>query len=704
MTQKSKGLPFNSQSSKNIKMLMFLILTSGIFFKMLMHSSTAVGMTLRDGKSQNSISLQDVQLQMRLFPLEHQLAANVDITWKSPQEVFTFALHSQLSLAPHKDYELTRLSKRGLAQTYQVKFHKPQVKTNLVYQGEINEPIREGESPGIITDKGVSLLSESYWHPSFKENAPWTVEVELPDAEWKVMMPGVMTELEGNRYRFESYLPTQEWALVADRFHIFKVTTPAGKLIQVWLKEDQATLAQSYLDLVPGYIENYSKILGPFPFSGYTVIENSLETGYAFPGFTLLGPSVIRLPFLLRSSLPHEILHSWWGNSVLVDYERGNWCEGLTTYMADRAYAIEDGKGPEYRRASLQNFQDFVTKDRDFPLRRFISRNDRGTQSVGYGKSMMLFQMLENHLGSSVFYAALSQFFHQNLWKSVGFAELQESFEKYTQQSLDSFFSPWLDQMGAPKLSITDLEVMPGASLRLSLKQEKWSGERSYVLPVRVRVLYEGGVIQNLLFNFEQSEQSFVIPQPPEVDAEASPQKLWVDPEFEVFRTLYSEETPFAMSQILVDKEVVTVSLPAAEKELYQAWIQPIQGLYSKNLRVITDQEALPEAGPLWIVGSNNLHAKVLSRAIADRQINIVENQMSYDSKIWNLKRSTVFLGESLQNRPVVLVWADKDQSASVLIQKIKHYTSFSIVGFTDQKNDFKQTWPVLISPLIRTF
>lgn len=657
----------------------------------------------RSTNSQSTNALQDVQLKMQFFPLEHRVEASAELTWSSPQKLLIFTLNPNLRITPDQNYKVVAETRRGLAQTYQLQFHQPQTKARLHYAGVINEPIREGESPGIITDHGISLLSESFWHPSFKEEAPWTVEVELPSADWKVMMPGTMTDLGGNRFRFQSYIPTNEWALVADRFHIFKLTSTSGKLIQVWLKENQPQLAQSYLDLVPGYIEHYTQILGPFPFGGYTVVENSLETGYAFPGFTLLGPSVIRLPFLLRSSLPHEVLHSWWGNSVLVDYERGNWCEGLTTYMADHFYAIQDGKGPEYRRASLQNFQDFVTKDRDFPLRRFVSRNDRGTQAVGYGKSMMLFQMLENHLGSPVFYGALSQFFHQNLWKPMGYSDVQKGFENYTQTSLDHFFTPWLDQTGAPKLSITLLEQQ-NDSIHLSLKQERLTGEKTYLLPVRVRVLYPEGQVQNQLFTLDQTEQTFVFPVLTEEGKLLEPQKLWVDPDFEVFRTLYPEETPFAMSQILVDKDIVTVSIPFAQKELYQPWVQAIQAVYSKPLRVITDQEALPTSGPLWIIGNSNAHGSSLSSLLQARQIKIADNQFHYNSKVWDLSKSTVFVGETLNTRPVVWAWANPEQPASLLVQKITHYTSFSIVGFTDQKNDFKQTWPILVSPLIRTF
>lgn len=648
-------------------------------------------------------TLQDVQLKMQFFPLEHRVEAVAELTWKTPQKLLTFTLNHNLRITADQNYQIVSETRHGLAQTYQLQFHQLQTKARLHYAGVINEPIQEGESPGIITDSGISLLSESFWHPSFKEEAPWTVEVELPNADWKVMMPGTMTDLGGNRFRFQSYIPTNEWALVADRFHIFKLTSPSGKLIQVWLKENQPQLAQSYLELVPDYIEHYAQIIGAFPFSGYAVVENSLETGYAFPGFTLLGPSVIRLPFLLRSSLPHEILHSWWGNSVLVDYERGNWCEGLTTYMADHFYAIQDGKGAEYRRASLQNFHDFVTKDRDFPLRRFVSRHDRGSQAVGYGKSMMLFQMLENHLGPHLFYGALSQFFHQNLWKNRGYGDVQKSFENYTHTSLDSFFTPWLDQTGAPKISITQLELQ-NDSITLSLKQERLTGEKAYLLPIRVRVLYLEGSVQNQLLTLEQEEQTFVFPKLTQNGKSLTPAKLWVDPDFEVFRTLYPEETPFAMSQILVDKEIVTVSIPVTQKEQYQAWLKALQKIYSKPLNVITDQDSLPTSGPLWIIGSSNAHGSLLSPLLQARQIEVIENQLQYNSKVWNLSQSAVFVGENSNNRPVVWAWANPEQPASLLVQKITHYTSFSIVGFTEQKNDFKQTWPVLASPLIRSF
>ncbi len=130
------------------------------------------------------------------------------------------------------------------------------------------------------------------------------------------------------------------------------------------------------------------------------------------PGFTLLGPTVIRLPFILNSSLPHEILHTWWGNSVYVDYDKGNWSEGLTTFMADYWQQELVGNDRGYRLNALMNYSDFVSADptKDFPLRQFKGRHNSSSQAVGCGKSMMLFQMLDFRFRKRCFQKSRSRF------------------------------------------------------------------------------------------------------------------------------------------------------------------------------------------------------------------------------------------------------------------------------------------------------
>ena len=79
-----------------------------------------------------------------------------------------------------------------------------------------------------------------------------------------------------------------------------------------------------YRQATKRYIDMYSEQIGPYAFKKFALVENFWQTGYGMPSFTLLGQQVIRFPFILHSSYPHELLHNWWGNSVFVDYETGN--------------------------------------------------------------------------------------------------------------------------------------------------------------------------------------------------------------------------------------------------------------------------------------------------------------------------------------------------------------------------------------------
>jgi isochorismate hydrolase len=59
--------------------------------------------------------------------------------------------------------------------------------------------------------------------------------------------------------------------------------------------------------------------------------------------FTCSGQRSSVYPLSVSSSYPHEILHNWWGNGVFVDVQQGNWCEGLTAYLAD--HLLQEQRG-----------------------------------------------------------------------------------------------------------------------------------------------------------------------------------------------------------------------------------------------------------------------------------------------------------------------------------------------------------------------
>ena len=242
-------------------------------------------------------------------------------------------------------------------------------------------------------------------------------------------------------------------------------------------------------------------------------MENFWETGYGMPSFTLLGPRVIRFPFILHSSYPHEILHNWWGNGVYVDWQPGNWCEGLTAYLADHLIREERGQGAEYRQTTLQKYADYVSADgeRDFPLMEFRSRHSSATEAVGYGKSLMFFHMLRRELGDEVFVAGLRRFYADNVVRGGDLrrhpAGLRGGVGARPERALRAVGR----RLGAPRAGGRSHEIRPGGTgWQLSFSVHQTQAGEPYRLTVPVAVTTATGAVrqESLLLDREAADSA----------------------------------------------------------------------------------------------------------------------------------------------------------------------------------------------------
>ncbi|NOR86346.1 MAG: peptidase M28, partial [Bacteroidales bacterium] len=213
----------------------------------------------------------------------------------------------------------------------------------LAYEGKIVDEIGESkenyqrgfaQSAGIINTLGVYLAGSTYWVPTFEEEVmTYTLVTELPK-DWKNVTTGerIHEEVIADKH-FDTWFcdrPQEEVFLIAAQFNEYSYTMNSGIKAMAFLRTPDEGIANKYLEVTEQYMEMYVSMLGDYPYTKFALVENFWETGYGMPSFTLLGEKVIRFPFILHSSYPHELLHNWWGNSVYVDFETGNWCEGIT--------------------------------------------------------------------------------------------------------------------------------------------------------------------------------------------------------------------------------------------------------------------------------------------------------------------------------------------------------------------------------------
>ncbi len=679
-------------------------------------------------------------LEVWLDPDKNQITVKDKITVSesfssNPKNKFYFVLHGDLnptSLTPgtklesvnekSQAQEFIKLSKlisphSAISPEYfSVSLPLDQKTFSIKYQGKIYHPLNQaregyargfGGTPGIISSKGVFLSGTSNWIPEFEDRLmTFQMNLHLPP-RWDAVSQGTRIRYDQNEKEtavtWESQNPQNEIYLIGDRFTHYSRKKGSTESM-VFLRQSDRDLANMYLEATSQYIEMYSDLLGPYPYKKFALVENFWETGYGMPSFTLLGSRVIRLPFILHSSYPHEILHNWFGNGIYVDYETGNWAEGLTAYMADHLIKEQHNNAADYRRGTLQKYTDYVSNQNDFPLMDFRSRHSSSTEAVGYGKALMFFHMLRQALGDKFFVQGLNTFYEKHKFSNAGFEELRKAFEGTSRNDLKGFFDQWVSFSGAPELKINQAKVVKvdnGYQLKATLEQVQKNRNYSLRVPLAVTMEGESKVYQTHL---EIKDKSHKI----ELKLPAKPLRLDIDPEFDVFRRLDRNEIPPALSQVYGANKVLVV-LPSHEKLLlddYKEFADSLSMSYDEVEIKMDDQiEELPADRSVWILGWGNSFLPGFSSTLKDYGITLDGKEIIIGGKDLNRKEHSLALATRHPANPE-LGWAwvgiGNPKAVPGFARKLPHYHKYSYLAFGGDRptNIIKGKWPVLNSPM----
>ncbi len=639
-------------------------------------------------KQTNTIIHHD--LKVVLYPNEHRFTVEDTITLPEHfPSVFHFSLHSELApVSTTPDVIISRGAVKkddASVEFFTVKLPHG-IKTFAInYSGAILHPIEQDDkedargikhTPGIISEQGVYLEKESFWYPVFDNGlVTFNLHIELPP-EWDAVSQGERTkhikEKDTTKVRWESPEPQDEIYLIAGRFTEY--TQQAGRITAMaMLRTPDKGLADKYLNATSQYITMYEKLIGPYPYKKFALIENFYETGFGMPSFTLLGSKVIRLPFIINSSYPHEILHNWWGNGVFVDYSSGNWSEGLTAYLSDYLIMEQQGKGIEYRQTTLQKYADYVSTGKDFPLSEFRMRYSAPTESIGYGKSLLFFHMLRQKLGDKHFTAGLQDFYLKNRFKFASFNDIKKSFEDASKKNLSIDFKEWITQAGAPEIRLSDVKVTTDkeAYVITGYIEQVQKGEAYHLqIPVAVTMENTERAFQTVL-NMDKKKMKFSISAP------SRPLRIDIDPEFDIFRRLDRAETPPAISQVLGAKELLIILPSSAPHSLLQAYREFAATLNADETKIMLDKEIkkLPSDQAVVILGWENIFLKEIASLLSKYDVSI--NQTKDHSVVLSARDPKDI------EMALLFIASDNIEALPGLSRKLPHYHKYSYLTFS---------------------
>ncbi len=588
---------------------------------------------------------------------------------------------------------------------YHVKVSKKRVIT-LKYNGKVRIPTQHGNTPGLIMPDGAVLSGQSYWYPQFGDGFVTFNMKVTTRSDWRAISQGARISANVNNSRatvtWEELQPQDEIHLVAGPLFEYNLPTVTPRP-QVFLRTKDPDLADRYLTATARYLSLYETLIGPYPYAKFALVENFWETGWGMPSFTLMGPSVIRLPFMVDTAYPHEILHNWWGNGVFTDYDTGNWSEGLTAYLADHYLKQREGKGRDYRRDALVNFWNYVGASKDMLLIHFTSRSDRATQAIGYGKGMMLFHMLRIQLGDDDFFRGLTEFYKDYRFKRAGYDDLRKVLSRVSGRDLRPIFTQWTRRLGGPELAIENIAVTPekaGHQLRFLLRQTHKGN--AFLLYIPAVITLENGDTERHILAMKRGVQTFRFTLP------AKPVKLAIDPDFDVFRKLDTAEIPPALSGLFGADSPLFILPAKAPKPLLEGYRALAKAWDASEDRMILDREltSLPAGRPVWVLGDQNRFAGAVGTAMANQgpalltDAGVVLPEGAYDAASHGV--ALITRDPERNGAPLGWVAAPGPEYLSGLARKLPHYGKYGYTVFTGDgpNNVLKGSWPAGASPL----
>jgi len=541
--------------------------------------------------------------------------------------------------------------------------------------------LAQHSQPPFLGAEGGFLAGDWLAQPDGRA-ATWKITGETPSGQ-KWLVPGELeAESDGEgRYTatFANTAPDELPVLITGPFQIAetRAKTAAGEvLVRTYFHAELTPLAQGYLDDAARYVDYYARTVGPFPYPGFAMVSGPVPVGIGLPGMTYMGRKVLALPFIRATSLPHEVLHNWWGNAVRIDYAGGNWAEGLTTYLADHAQAAgrdRDG-GRGQRLEWLRNYA-ALPEARDQAVTAFRAKTHDASQVVGYGKVAYIFHMLKARLGADAFSRAVQRLYADNRGRTVGWAEVQAAFAAEGGENLNAFFAAWLERIGAPTLALEDVRADGN---RLSFTVRQTQGGEAYPLTLTATVRTAAGA-QRLRLDLTEPRKRFT------VQLDGRPLELRVDPDLDVFRRLSANETPpiFRDVSLAPGTRLLAPGADAKAKALAHA-------LAANLMQRPVEETAAPAQGPLILAG---LAADVMA-ALDRHGLPRPPQSLDYTAQ------ALAYVARGADGSPVLVAMAQDVSGLEALARVLAHYKRRSFAVMHSGQVTDKGVWPASPGPL----
>ncbi len=283
------------------------------------------------------------------------------------------------------------------------------------------------------------------------------------------------------------------------------------------------------LDVAAHALEWYSDYYGlPYPSDKLDLVA---IPDFAFGAMENLGCVTFREVLLLvdesAASQPelqrvadvinHELAHMWFGDLVTMAWWEGIWLnEAFATFMET---ACTDAYRPDWkvwstfcrsRASALSTDALGNTRAVEYPVHSPAEAEDM-FDVITYEKGAALVRMLEQYLGAEAFRAGVRLYLRRHAYANTVTADLWDALAEASGQPVRQIMEGWILQGGHPAVSATNTEHGLEVAQRHFTLDAGRADERSWVVPLRLRVQDPQGDRQELRLLLDQPRRTLTI-------------------------------------------------------------------------------------------------------------------------------------------------------------------------------------------------
>jgi uncharacterized iron-regulated protein len=517
---------------------------------------------------------------------------------------------------------------------------------------------------------GDTFVVYGDWMPSLPKGVGLYMYIYLPD-EYMMVTDSDRSKntYTGIRYEFDN--PADDITLAFSNRWMKESVSYKGIDISTYFTVKNRMHTHVYFEKIKELLDLYVARLGDYPYESFRVVEVPYPVGHALAGMTFISGRIIGMPFMTDISLGHELVHQWLGVGVKPDYEGGNWAEGLTTYYADRYFAYAENEDVEYRKNALEAYMAHARqKEPGTCLMDFKANTGKSSQAIGYGKSMMVFTMLEQILGREDFELAVRVFAQRFMHKVADWNDIITIMEDVSGISLKGFLDGWLGETALADFDIKDiktLRTLDGWAVQFDVTNRyEWL---EYPLEVVVQT-EDGEETHEFLYIKEEGKTA-------DIKLKSRPVKLTVDPDYKVARMLTPAEQSPSLHNLFSKYDKVIFINPA-ERAKYSPYI-----LTMKQAEVVSDEvnpSMYTDSNMIFLGSDNKAFEKMYGKPSQTGETFMIK---SYKHPTAQDRMSYLVVGDSMKNI----------RSASY---RLSHYGKYSELvidkdGQIDKKIDASQ-------------